>query len=58
MWDVNGREYLDFSSGIAVNALGHGDAGVVEVSLLIIMIFSETELRRLAMPGFHERGCF
>ena len=32
MWDVNGHEYLDFSSGIAVNALGHGDAGVVEVS--------------------------
>lgn len=23
--DVEGREYLDMSSGIAVNALGHGD---------------------------------
>ncbi|TBU32049.1 acetylornithine and succinylornithine aminotransferase [Dichomitus squalens] len=31
VWDVNGREYLDFSAGIAVNALGHGDEGLVEV---------------------------
>ena len=32
VWDVQGRQYLDFSAGIAVNALGHGDEGVVEVS--------------------------
>ncbi|EFN54478.1 hypothetical protein CHLNCDRAFT_35898 [Chlorella variabilis] len=25
MWDAHGKEYLDFSAGIAVNALGHGD---------------------------------
>lgn len=25
LYDIEGREYLDFSSGIAVNALGHGD---------------------------------
>jgi len=25
LYDVEGREYLDLSSGIAVNALGHGD---------------------------------
>ncbi|KAI0824615.1 acetylornithine and succinylornithine aminotransferase [Trametes gibbosa] len=31
IWDVQGRQYLDFSAGIAVNALGHGDEGVVEV---------------------------
>ena len=23
VWDEEGREYLDFTSGIAVNALGH-----------------------------------
>ena len=23
LWDVNGKEYIDFSSGIAVNALGY-----------------------------------
>ncbi|CAJ1948938.1 unnamed protein product [Sphenostylis stenocarpa] len=26
LYDVEGREYLDVSAGIAVNALGHGDA--------------------------------
>ena len=25
LFDSNGKEYLDFASGIAVNALGHGD---------------------------------
>jgi acetylornithine aminotransferase len=25
VWDAHGKEYLDFSSGIAVNALGHSD---------------------------------
>ncbi|KAH9894729.1 acetylornithine and succinylornithine aminotransferase [Epithele typhae] len=30
VWDVEGREYLDFSAGIAVNALGHADEGVIE----------------------------
>ena len=28
--DAEGRRYLDFTSGIAVNALGYGDAGVQE----------------------------
>ncbi|KAH8106264.1 pyridoxal phosphate-dependent transferase [Cristinia sonorae] len=32
VWDTEGRKYLDFSAGIAVNALGHADDGVVEVS--------------------------
>ena len=26
--DADGRAYLDFTSGIAVNALGYGDAGL------------------------------
>src|SRR6187551_2424563 len=26
--DADGKRYLDFASGIAVNALGYGDAGV------------------------------
>ena len=25
VWDVEGREYVDFAAGIAVSALGHGD---------------------------------
>ncbi|KIM67879.1 hypothetical protein SCLCIDRAFT_1210010 [Scleroderma citrinum Foug A] len=29
--DTEGRKFLDFSAGIAVNALGHADAGVAEI---------------------------
>lgn len=25
VWDIKGREYVDFAAGIAVNSLGHGD---------------------------------
>lgn len=31
VWDSSGREYLDFSGGIAVNALGHADEGVQKI---------------------------
>jgi len=31
IWDTAGRKYLDFSAGIAVNALGHADEGVLKV---------------------------
>ena len=31
LFDENGRGYLDFSSGIAVNALGYGDSGIRDV---------------------------
>ncbi len=29
LWDIEGREYIDFSAGIAVNALGHGDPDIL-----------------------------
>ena len=29
--DANGKRYLDFASGIAVNSLGYGDAGIARV---------------------------
>ena len=31
VWDVDGREYLDFLAGIAVNSLGHAHPVIVEV---------------------------
>ncbi|EGO01668.1 hypothetical protein SERLA73DRAFT_70836 [Serpula lacrymans var. lacrymans S7.3] len=31
VWDKDGRRFLDFSAGIAVNALGHSDPELVEV---------------------------
>lgn len=29
LWDIDGREYVDFAAGIAVNSLGHGDADIM-----------------------------
>ncbi|KAF2839668.1 acetylornithine and succinylornithine aminotransferase [Patellaria atrata CBS 101060] len=31
LWDVENRQYLDFTSGIAVNALGHCDPGMTSL---------------------------
>ncbi|KAK2466469.1 hypothetical protein APHAL10511_002111 [Amanita phalloides] len=31
VWDTEGNKFLDFSAGIAVNALGHADEGVTKV---------------------------
>lgn len=33
VWDTAGRKYLDFSAGIAVNALGHADEGLLKVRI-------------------------
>ncbi len=30
IWDVDGREYLDFAGGIGCQNLGHNNAAVVE----------------------------
>ncbi|KAH7931304.1 acetylornithine and succinylornithine aminotransferase [Leucogyrophana mollusca] len=37
VWDTDGRKYLDFSAGIAVNALGHADPGVLEVAATLFL---------------------
>ena len=29
VWDLVGKEYIDFAAGIAVNSLGHGDAEIL-----------------------------
>ncbi len=42
LWDTQGREYLDFTAGIAVNALGHSDEGVAEVCDISGSWFSST----------------
>lgn len=41
VWDTEGRKYLDFSAGIAVNALGHADEGVLKVCDHPFGIFAE-----------------
>jgi hypothetical protein len=37
VWDCEGRKYLDFTAGIAVNALGHADEGVCEASCRLFL---------------------
>jgi acetylornithine/succinyldiaminopimelate/putrescine aminotransferase len=34
LWDLEGRRFLDMCAGIAVNALGHADEGVLQASHL------------------------
>ncbi|HMM67213.1 MAG TPA: aminotransferase class III-fold pyridoxal phosphate-dependent enzyme, partial [Dokdonella sp.] len=29
VWDLAGKEYIDFAAGIAVSALGHGDPDIL-----------------------------
>ncbi|KAI2610428.1 putative acetylornithine aminotransferase precursor [Hypoxylon sp. NC1633] len=31
LWDLENRKYLDFTAGIAVNALGHSDPGLAKI---------------------------
>ena len=31
LWDIENRRYLDFTAGIAVNALGHCDAEMAKL---------------------------
>lgn len=33
VWDTQGRKYLDFTAGVAVNALGHADPEFVQVNI-------------------------
>jgi acetylornithine/N-succinyldiaminopimelate aminotransferase len=51
VWDVDGREYLDFVSGIAVSSLGHAHPAIVDAV--------SSQIRRLAHTSnlaIHEPG--
>jgi len=41
VWDVEGKRYLDFCAGIAVNSLGGGDSGVLKVSFKSSLIYGQ-----------------
>jgi predicted acetylornithine/succinylornithine family transaminase len=69
VWDVAGREYLDFASGIAVNALGHAPRGLaravarqmrdlVHVSNLFANAPARDLARRLTAATGHARVFF
>src|SRR5258707_6432973 len=40
VWDVEGKRYLDFAAGIAVNSLGGGDGGVLKVCVFFLPVHS------------------
>ena len=72
VWDTDGNKYLDFSAGIAVNALGHADEGVLKVcvcftwllefllspfiSYLIFLVFVLLVYRRFVFSFFGALG--
>ncbi|KAK7300078.1 hypothetical protein RJT34_10910 [Clitoria ternatea] len=69
LYDVEGREYLDLSAGIAVNALGHGDAdwlkavveqaGTLTHTSNIFYTIPQIELaKRLVASSFADRVFF
>lgn len=69
LYDAEGREYVDFTSGIAVNALGYGDEGLrnamrsaadglVHVSNLFRTAPGEQLAERLAQLSFADRVFF
>ncbi len=49
--DVNGKKYLDFVSGIAVNSLGHCDEGYVEAITEQLNLFSHCSNLYLNTPA-------
>jgi acetylornithine/N-succinyldiaminopimelate aminotransferase len=70
VWDTQGREYVDFGAGIAVNALGHQDPDLLEALITQAqklwhtsnVFYSEPPLRLaeelVASSGFAERVFF
>jgi acetylornithine/succinyldiaminopimelate/putrescine aminotransferase len=67
VWDANGKEYLDFLAGIAVNALGHCHPTIVKAikqqaqKLLHVSNLYHTQpqselARELCRHSFAERG--
>lgn len=69
LYDVEGNEYLDLSSGIAVNALGHGDddwlkavvdqAGILTHTSNVYLTIPQVELaKRLVGSSFADRVFF
>lgn len=52
VWDTEDRKFLDFSAGIAVNALGHADEGVLKVSAAVVVRLASDSLNCWALVGY------
>lgn len=58
LWDADGKEYLDYVGGIAVNALGHAHPAVVEaVSNQIASLGHVSNLFVAEPPSPSPNGC-
>ncbi|KAF5331657.1 hypothetical protein D9611_007630 [Ephemerocybe angulata] len=51
VWDVDGKKYLDFTAGIAVNALGHADEGVSKLWMPFRVALAYSSLGRSQTYG-------
>ncbi|MEO9240324.1 MAG: acetylornithine transaminase [Jatrophihabitantaceae bacterium] len=51
VWDVDGREYLDFIGGIAVSALGHAHPAIVEAVSRQVARIAHTSNLAMHEPG-------
>lgn len=51
VWDVDGREYLDFVAGIAVSSLGHGHRAIVEAVTEQVALLAHTSNLAIHEPG-------
>jgi acetylornithine aminotransferase len=51
VWDTQGRKYIDFSGGIAVNALGHADEDFVKVCFSCVTCISFMDVVRPLYDG-------
>ena len=51
VWDAEGRRYLDFVAGIAVNALGHAHPAVVEAVTTQVRTLGHTSNLYITEPA-------
>jgi len=51
VWDVDGREYLDFVAGIATSALGHAHPAIVEAVSAQVARLAHTSNLAIHEPG-------
>jgi acetylornithine aminotransferase len=51
VWDVDGREYLDFVGGIAVSALGHAHPAIVDAVTAQVAKLAHTSNLAIHEPG-------
>lgn len=51
VWDVDGREYLDFVAGIAVSSLGHAHPAIVEAVSAQVARLAHTSNLTMHEPG-------